>query len=822
MAGRPWVGVSHGNIRSMYTDRVVRRSTAIETFGLLFLELRARAERFERRLLGPRTDLANLWQRAEFPLYVMWAGLCTLLSATAFYRAMLEQTGGEWSAPLDDVFIHFDYAREAARGHPFHWTSGNGYSSGNTSILYPFVLAIGWLVGFRRESLMVWAAIVAAVSVFGTLLAARRLLVPSPSPSASLVGVDGSDAATQSELSTWSTGTAPSPLARAIVFAFPPLFVSIGALDWSLWSGMEVSFFLATWALGLFAMQAVENAPRARLVTASLWLGLAGAIIVLTRPEGAVTLAGFGIVAALAVHRRHGVRAALLALVLAGLPAFAALLLQSLANLAFTGELSANGAIVKLAINHPFMTGEEKLADYVQNLRYSVFRNLEYHFTDASIFGFLLPTLAGLSLASRETRRYGALLWGQIVGWLVLVALNGQVRWQNERYTMPAVAWLLLAVVLGVYALLRTRERISIAIATLFGAFAVQLLAIATRPGGTLPEVRLSWFLALGGGLAFALLLRFVWPMRLAAAAAALGLFWFHQTDKVRDQKWFFARASRNIRDQHIVAGRWLAELKPRRILVGDAGALLYASEAKGLDIIGLGGFHDLPFARAGVHGLAATIELIERMPESERPDVMAIYPTWWGVLPTWFSSDILARFPVEGNVICGGYEDVIYRADWSMLGTGEKPRTALANETVVDSIDIADLVSERAHRYQFPHPAGGFTDMKILTDPDNSTRTLFDGGRRISPERAESFLAHGVRPNTFAHLIVRSAPEQSTTVRVYADGVEVGTLALTPSEGWIESMVALTPDRVRDGMKLELKNDGPNDFVDYHVWITQ
>ena len=32
---------------------------------------------------------------------------------------------------------------------------------------------------------------------------------------------------------------------------------------------------------------------------------------------------------------------------------------------------------------------------------------------------------------------------------VVLVALNGQVRWQNERYVMPAVAWMLIMTALG-------------------------------------------------------------------------------------------------------------------------------------------------------------------------------------------------------------------------------------------------------------------------------------------------------------------------------------------------------------------------------------
>jgi hypothetical protein len=60
-----------------------------------------------------------------------------------FYAYMRVQTGGDWSAPLDDVFIHFDYARATARGYPFQWSEGNGFSSGNTSLSYPFALPSG-------------------------------------------------------------------------------------------------------------------------------------------------------------------------------------------------------------------------------------------------------------------------------------------------------------------------------------------------------------------------------------------------------------------------------------------------------------------------------------------------------------------------------------------------------------------------------------------------------------------------------------------------------------------------------------------------------
>ena len=108
-------------------------------------------------------------------LYLVFAAAVTLAAGRTFYGYMLRQTGGEWSAPLDDVFIHFDYARATARGYPFQWSVGNGYSSGNTSLLYPFVLAAGYLAGFREASLMIWAGIVACTSVFAFLLAGQRL-----------------------------------------------------------------------------------------------------------------------------------------------------------------------------------------------------------------------------------------------------------------------------------------------------------------------------------------------------------------------------------------------------------------------------------------------------------------------------------------------------------------------------------------------------------------------------------------------------------------------------------------------------------------------
>src|SRR4051812_44636363 len=236
----------------------------------------------------------RLVRAVERAFYLIFAAWTTLAAARAFYGYMLVQTGGEWSAPLDDVFIHFDYARATARGYPFQWSEGNGFSSGNTSLLYPFVLAVGYLAGFTAQKLMIWAGLVACSCLFGLLRVLPRLFA-SFSPAAKYI----------------------APLA----------IFSVGALDWSLFSGMEVALFLGIWAGALSAyLDLVEEGAATRM--ALRWeLGLWGALLVLTRPEGATSIAALGIAAAGVVRQRSGNRAAVGILLRAGIPALTMLVL---------------------------------------------------------------------------------------------------------------------------------------------------------------------------------------------------------------------------------------------------------------------------------------------------------------------------------------------------------------------------------------------------------------------------------------------------------------------------------------------------------------
>jgi len=687
------------------------------------------------------------WPRLDEVLYAFFAGACVLYAALTFYGALHRQTHGAWSAPLDDVFIHFDYARATARGYPFQWSEGNGFSSGNTSVAYPFVLALGYLVGFRGISLMLWAAIVACVCTLGFLLASARLT---------------------------------EPLGRWAKYLIPPAVLSLGALDWSLFSGMENAFHLGVWGLTLVAtLDLIHAAEAGRSIRLRGWLaGWAGALLFATRPESVVCVAALGVLAAAAVRRALGARAGVATLARIGVPGALAVGAQALANRLFTGEWTANGAIAKLGFNDPYMPAREKWDEYFFLLKYVVVRNTEHHFAEGR-WGWLVVVVALVPLFAARTRRAATLLWVSALGWLVLVAANRQVRWQNERYTMAAVAWVMVLFAMGLGVLLSR----------------VYSAAVAAR-------LRDDRLVALG---------------RLSLVMAIVVVYGWQQLPRMRDQIWFFGRAARNIRDQHLVAGRHLAELNPRRVLVGDAGALMYASDLPGLDIIGLGGYHDLPFARAGVHGLGATLELIERMPRRDRPDVMAIYPSWWGDLPTLFGQR-LGEVPVYGNVICGGAEKVIYKADWSPLDRSGMPRVLQPGEHVVDELDVADLVSEKQHRYTFPHPSMGFVDFRVLGDLLQPGRDLFDAGRVIPPGATET--ARVRAPRGGGRLVVRTAVGRPVEIEARIDGRPVGRLALAPSKGWIEPSIEL-PAGLPAEVELALTPSG-GDWLDCHVWILE
>lgn len=647
----------------------------------------------------------------------------------AFYVPAFRKAG-MWPAPLDDVYIHFDFARSAALGHPFEWMPGNGYSSGATSLLYPFVLAAGYLIGFRGAWLGLFAAIVACACLVDLCRSLRRLAAPAPA---------------------W------------VDYLWPPLVLSVPLLDWTWFSGMEVALFGAVLGRALAAVRRAEEAAPAERARAQLRAGAMAALLVAVRPE-AIALA---VPLAIATAHASGSLGAIASLVRAGGPAVLFLCAQTVINRTLTGEWAAAGAVRKLLVSDPYATRLDVATAVLKNLI-----ALRTTALDAALGGWpysaIVPLLVIAALLDRRHRRLAAALASGALGGLLLVAFNSTALFQNWRYAAPSIAMLLAAAALG------------------------------------------------GASLARAASLRRS-PLRAAAAGAALCGAIVAPRGAFQRQIDHYARASANIAGQQVEVGRRLAarEPKPRRVFLSDAGAIPYFSGLPALDGLGLGGLRDLPFARASVHGVPAVVELLERLPPGERPDVLAVYPSWWPGL----ADGMGRRFDavrIEDNVICGAEEKVLYDADLSALAPAGERRAG-----AIDELDVADLVDERAHDYLPPAPRGGWVAGAVLALPDGGRR--FDAGRIAPQGREERFTVGPGVSEGAARLSLRTdgGPPQEILVIVERGGRALDQAAARvperPVDRWYEVHVALSSVRSGDVVRMVSVFGA---FRDFHVWL--
>ncbi|WP_437946261.1 hypothetical protein WME98_36285 [Sorangium sp. So ce296] len=686
-------------------------------------------------------------RRAPWIRLLLWhasAAIPVLGAAAAFYGPALETTGGAWPAPLDDVYIHFGFARAAALGHPFSWIPGNGYSSGGTSLTYPLALAPGYLLGFRGAWLGLFAALLACAALLDLCRSLRRLLEPRGGP-----------------------GAASSRWVGWVGWIAPLFVVAVPLLDWSWFSGMEVALLGAVLGRALVAVRRAELAPPARRPAEQLRAGLLAALLVATRPE-AITLAA---PLAVAVAHAAGSLGAAASLARASLPTALLLGAHAAANRAFTGEWGAAGAVRKLLLSNPYPTPLEKAVEVIKNLAALRVQALESALGGPWL-SLVLPLLGAVAALDRRSRRVAVPLLLGAYGSLLLVALNATARYQNLRYAAPSLAMLLLAAALGAEALAR-RGRLAAGVAA--------ALAVAA----------------------------------LAAPSAGFA----RQIDH-------FARASANIAGQHVevarrIAARARGPRAPRRVLLGDAGAIPYLSGIPAIDGLGLGGYRGMPFARASVHGVPAVVELIERLDPAERPDVFALYPSWWGGLADVFGRRVDA-VKIDDNVICAADEKVIYEADWSALAPPGERRAG-----VIDEVDIADLVDERAHGYAFPSPRGGWVIGAVLpgggdgAGGDSAPR--FDAGRLIPEGREQSFTIDA------AAAIARGP----AVLALRTDGggpIALGVAALRDAGGEARVEVPERPAGRWSEIRVPLRDVMPGDririrsllgtFRSFHVWL--
>jgi len=551
-----------------------------------------------------------------------------------------------------------------------------------------------------------------------------------------------------------------------------------GAFAWGATSGMEVALF-SVLILGTLLAFLRELSSGRFLLTPVL-----GALTALTRPEGllfALVITGavvFVLLRDLRKIRPDSSRRFMAVLLYAYLPLVAGVAQYMFYTIA-TGSSVQNGVVAKSLLYEPVFYPTEFLDAVFQNLTtltLFVLTGLEpgnYLFPGTLVF----CVLGAWYLASEDARyrtfavASGVALVLAMSSTAILGLPGAPWGWHHYRYVLPFFPLVLVFAVVGFYSLGSLRGKTWLPEALAGFALLVSLLGLPV------------WAATMGGN-------------------------------------------SLQIKEQQVSIGYWIRENLPpgARVAVNDVGAMRYYGEHPTVDLIGL---TTNGLALPSRNGLGSLYEALEDMPEEKRPDYFAIYPTWFpgledsGVLEQEIARFALSSRPETAGIV-GGSEVVVSRADWGLARSGEAFR---GEGTVRDTLDVADLESEREHDYEMHMPLIGLEPANLLTrkrSPDGEV--VLDGGRALPG--AEEFTITGLSPNRPVEVVMRteSAP---FALQVQADGKRLGEWVFQPSgSGWQEATFTIPARSVRSGslrVRLSPSEDAPLEtHAAYHYWFVQ
>jgi hypothetical protein len=544
------------------------------------------------------------------------------------------------------------------------------------------------------------------------------------------------------------------------------MVLAFSGFSWCAASGMEVVPF--AWLLARSARRASEwsegtaQTPtpedrRRRLVEL---LALAF-LTPLMRPEGALASLLIG-ATLIAWPEPREARGRFL-----GVAALAAPLLPMAVSYALTGSARSNAAIVKLLIGNPYASGPALTAAVAANVR--------------TLVGTLLN---GTIWSAEFLPRGGAPIAIAGLGAIVLRGVLQKTRWRALCVTAIAVA---IAVPCLYSSFLWNRLRYLWPFAT---GWLVGLACLSRALGDACASVHARW--------------RIASPLACGVFVGALGVHQGWALDDVAD-------SASGIERQHIRMGRWAKEnlSAGARIGVNDTGAIAYFSDHRTFDIVGLTTKDE---ARYWIAGPASRLEHYERL-YARSPDLL---PTHFIVYPEWMACDpILGKVLFEATVrdatILGGTTMIASEADYSRLGSGERPWTQAGE--IVDTLDVADLESEAEHAYDLAGTRDGEQVVRAASAPDGST--VLDGGR--GARAVERFIAR-TRTGLPTRGIVRLEASVATRIVVRAGATEVASFEATDDE-WREYTFVVPAQQGGGTTSLELRpREGA--LTVFHYWF--
>ncbi len=522
---------------------------------------------------------------------------------------------GTFGFPLDDAWIHAQFARNIVLGNGFSYNPGVP-ASGSTAPLWTFVSATGFLLtGDPVLGAKVMGVLFLGLTVFLVYFIVRAI-----------------------------TGDGREALFAAVIAA------SLPRLLWASVSGMEVTLAVSLSLAGILTHILYSNTSDKRQYLSTALFGLA----TLARPECGIffgaALLDRTLVRVLIRWRGLAARewavpmllhVGLFALVLLPFLVFSKRFgIGFLPNTAYAKALFWNRGLISAFIKSSPLELLKSLTVYPFNYYLSFLeessRNNPVLFAMVA-FGFFKLTL---SMPYGRTTRYqsfilplAVILFPLVMG---IVAPFGEASFQEGRYAAPVAPLMLIVGTIGIYS------------AASYGARIFSEAKFMGSPARLVLERSLIWFL-----------------MALTLLAQGRNV-WY--------QSKIYGKEVANIEDMQVTLGRWIDQNLPRDavIAVNDVGAIAYFSQRKVLDTVGLISPEVLAYRREGQSADTAMFSLLE----SERPDYAVLFPAWY---PQSVRRDVfepIHRVVLHDNVICGGDEMVVYKLDWDRLGdTDEAPK---------------------------------------------------------------------------------------------------------------------------------------------------
>jgi hypothetical protein len=353
--------------------------------------------------LKPRTSVIA-------SILIVGAAICVLICWSAL------RTNGTFGFPLDDPWIHLQFARNFREFGSFSYFRNEMVTSGSTSPLYTILLAFGFFVT-SNEMLLSYSLGIAFLTAGGFFL--------------SRIG----DGLFKSQPILMVAGMA--------------LFFLEPRLEWAALSGMETTLFICL-------LLAVWHSYRIR---SSLWLGVTAGLMLWTRPEAVIFIAALAL--DFAYHewwvRRQPVRKKSPA------PApvdnrwfFVALLIAALIGIGYAAfNFSLSGSILP-------NTYEAKTRYY--NSGGAGFPAAVFHFLTSGHMTVLacLVAIAMIEILWKTTRRMSQeylvpVLWS--VGLFVAYWQKLPFLYQEGRYLMPMLPFVLLLGLRGTELVLATGRK---------------------------------------------------------------------------------------------------------------------------------------------------------------------------------------------------------------------------------------------------------------------------------------------------------------------------------------------------------------------------